>query len=160
MTRKENLERCKKLLWSSKLDVPIEGPDRDYLLTEIFPLHKRFAEKKSGHEIRYITVHHNVIYKNRCFALGLDNGELVDISYYECVNRPGLVQDIIAACINAVSNLDSSKYKDRRLIYDWIKTFENEELSLGRYLESGVNGIEFSSEDIIKSFREYIENHV
>lgn len=159
MTRKENLEKCKNLLYKGILNYPLSETDTNYLLTEIFPLHKSWIEKRKGKGVKYVMVHLHKIYQNRCFALVLDDGEVVDISFLECINRPGLSKDIEAACSSAINEIDC-KIKPS-IIKNWIKKFDNEELTLGRYLtvDKTDGRVVFSSSDIVNDFKTFYNSN-
>lgn len=160
MTRKENLEKCKNLLYRGILDLPMSEEDTNYLTTQIFPLHKHWKEKCKGKKIKYVMVHHHEVYQNRCFALVLEDGEVVNISFLECINRPGLIKDIEAACDSAINNVDC-KIKPS-IIKEWVKKYDNEELTLGRYLTvDNTNGRTiFSSLDIVNDFKNFYNSNV
>jgi len=162
MTRKENLERCKKLLYESITNYPLGEDDFKYLTTEIFPLHKKWEEKCGGNKVRSVIVHKHPEYHNLCFALVLDNNTIVDISFLECINRSGLAKDINSACKSAIKDLDRNEKTEPKIIKDWIKTFDNEELTVGKYLADDINADEkiFSSIEIINNFREFYTSHV
>lgn len=159
MTRKEHLVKCKKLLYSCDLGIPLEKEDSNYLLSQIFPLHKRWKEKTSGKEVLGVIVHSHPVYKNRCFALLVRGGEPVDISFLECINRPGLVKDIELACESTLSGVDHKSL--RPLVSSWVKTFSDEELSVGRYVMVDVSGkVEFTDDSIKDSFKKYYNENV
>lgn len=160
MTRKEHLVKCKKLLYSSNLGVPLEKEDSDYLLTQIFPLHRKWKEKTAGKEVYGVIVHSHPVYKNRCFALLVRGGEPVDISFLECINRPGLVKDIEGACLNALDPEIEGK-NIRPLVSSWVKTFDNEELTVGKYVMVDVSGkAKFTNVGIIENFKKYYNENV
>lgn len=164
MTRKENLEKCKKLLYESIVNTPLSKEDSDYLLNQIFPLHKRWEEKRSGKLVKYVIVRNHPLYQNRCFALLLDNGDVVDISFLECINRPRLVKDIEEACKSEIlqeDNNDSITGKDfKNLVSKWLKTFDNEELTVGKDLVTIDGKSSFKSEFIRNNFKKYYEENV
>lgn len=160
MTRKEHLIKCKKILYSWSLGIPLEKEDSNYLLTQIFPLHKQWREKIGGKEVTGVIVHSHPIYKNRCFALLVRGEEPVDISFLKCINRPGLFKDIEGACISALGENDDHKNL-RPLITSWIKTFDDEELTVGKYLMVDMEGkAKFISADIKDNFKKYYEENV
>lgn len=156
MTRKENLIKCKGLLYGGIINQPLSETDSNYLVTQIFPLHKRWEEKRAGKKVKQVIVHTHKMYNNKCFALVLEDGEIVDISFLECINRPGLVKDIETACMSIV---DSDK-KIKPIIVNWLKTFDNEELSVGKFLTDTGEGVKFNNDDIITSFKKFYEENV
>lgn len=159
MTRKEHLVKCKKLLYSSGLGVPLGKEDSDYLLTDIFPLHKKWGEKTLGKEVIGVMVHSHPVYKNRCFALLIKGGEPVDISFLECINRPGLVKDIELACESTLGDIDHKSL--RPLVSSWVKTFDDEELTVGKYLLVDCYGkVGFTNAEIKDSFKKFYSENV
>lgn len=156
MTKKENLEKCKNLLYSSIVNFPLADDDFEYLTTQIFPLHPRWDEKCSGRKVRSVIVHKHPEYHNLCFALVLDNNSVVDISFIECINKTGLIKDINSACHSIIS-IDPNEKINTKIIKDWIKTFDNEELTLGKYLTKDKV---FNNLDIINNFKEFYAKYV
>lgn len=160
MTRKEHLVKCKKLLYSWGLGVPLDKEDADYLLTQIFPLHKKWKERTNNKDIIGVIVHSHPVYKNRCFALLIKGEQPIDMSFLECINRPGLVKDIESACISALGNLDDHK-NIHSLITSWVKTFEDEELTIGKYVVVDVTGkAKFTNIDIKENFKKFYNENV
>lgn len=160
MTRKENLEKCKKLLYESTVNIPLSKEDSEYLLNQIFPLHKRWEEKRSGKSVKHVIVRNHPLYQNRCFALVLEDGEIVDISFLECINRPRLVKDIEEACKNEVQQSEIVSKGFKNIVSKWIKTFDNEELTVGKYLITFEGQIFFKSDNIKDNFKKYYEENV
>lgn len=159
MTRKEHLVKCKKLLYSSSLGVPLDKEDSNYLLYQIFPLHKKWKEKVGGREILGVMVHAHPVYKNRCFALLVKGSEPVDISFLECINRPGLVKDIESACESTLGDIDHKSI--RPLVSSWVKTFADEELTVGKYILVDCYGkVEFTNAEIGENFKKYYQDNV
>ena len=161
MTKKENFEKCKNLLYSSIVNFPLAKDDFEYLTTQIFPLHPRWKEKCNGRQVRSVIVHKHPEYHNLCFALVLDNNSVIDISFIECINKTGLIKDITLACHSIVTSINPEEKLDSKIIKEWIKTFDNEELTVGKYLTTDIeqNKI-FNNTEIIENFKEFYKNYV
>lgn len=147
MTKNEVLEKCKQILYGNGLSIPLKEDDFNFLCS-IFPLHLRYKEKCHGRKIKSIVVRKNPTYHNQNFALVLDSNEIVDISYVESVNRPGLKKEIESACKSIIS-VDEKILKP--IIKEWLNTFENGELTVGIYLDEG----KFMDQNIITSFSDF-----
>ncbi len=71
---------------------------------------------------------------------------------------PCLKEDIKTACKSAIKDLDRKK-EESKIINDWIKTFDNEELTVGKYLAVDSAGdICFNDLGLIENFRKYYED--
>lgn len=147
MTKFEVLEKCRQILMGSGLSTPLKDDDFNFLC-KLFPLHKKYKEKCNGRNIKSIVVRKNPTYHNRNFALVFDTNEIVDISFIESVNRPGLKKDIESAC-KSIIDVDDKILKP--IIKDWLDTFENGELTVGIYLDEG----KFIDQNIITSFSDF-----
>ena len=93
----------------------------------------------------------------------LDNGDVVDISFLECINRPRLVKDIEEACKSEVLQEDNDSITGKEfknLVSKWIKTFDNEELTVGKDLVTIGGKSSFKSEFIRDNFKKYYEENV
>lgn len=152
MDKKRVLEKCQEILYGNMLGKPLKDEDFNFL-SQIFPLHKKYKEKCDGKRVKSIVIRKNPKYHNNNFALVLcdndgSNVSIVDISYIESVNRPGLKKDIEAAC-KSIVNVDDKILKP--LIKEWLDTFDNGELTVGVYLDGGT----FTDQNIINNFSDF-----
>lgn len=147
MTKNEVLEKCKQILYGNMLGKPLKEDDFNFLI-QLFPLHKRYKEKCNGKTIKSIIIRKNPTYHNNNFAIVLSDNSIVDISFIESVNRPGLKKEIEAAC-KSIINVDEKIIKP--IIKEWINTFDNGELTVGIYLDEG----KFIDNNIITSFSDF-----
>lgn len=127
MVKNEILEKCRSILYNRLTGYPLNPSDTAFLMS-IFPLHPRYAEKVGGRTIKNIIVRLHPKYHNKCFALVFTDGTSTEISFTECINRVGLKDDIIKAAKLVEPEIDN------KTVCEWIKTFENGELSVGLYL--------------------------
>lgn len=141
---------------------PIKRDDFDYLVNVVFPLHpnwKTFLSKG----IKLIMVKMNQ-YGSRYFSLLLGDNTFENISIYECINRKGLKEDIIAAAKNAVIDITLPPLEGRKkkrpdfssVVRGWTGTLDGEELLVGRYIIELPDGSKFfDNQDLVNSFRNY-----
>lgn len=150
MVKHEILDKCRNILYNRISGYPLNESDTEFLMT-LFPLHPKFKEKVAGRIIKAIIVKKHPTYHNKCFALVFTDNTTTEISFTECVNRTGLKEDIQAACFQVIPGVDS------KIINEWIKTFENRELSLGLYLDySNLSCPSFNNNDIINNFQAFV----
>jgi hypothetical protein len=97
MTKKEIIERCKKML--NNQDEPI---DYDFLLSKVFPLHPEW-EQKQGVGIKEIKVG-KTKYFNNCFVIYRIDGSCTDISYMKSINNPSKKFQIKSALRDAIKH--------------------------------------------------------
>ena len=147
MTKSEVLEKCKQILYGNRLGAPLKEDDFNFLI-KLFPLHKRYKEKCGGKNIKSIIIRKNPTYHNNNFAIVLSDNSIVDISFIESINRPGLRKDIESACKSIIS-VDEKILKP--IIKDWLNTFDNGELTVGLYLD----GEKFVDQSIITNFSDF-----
>ena len=167
MNRKEEvLEAAKNILYRTSQGFPVKKEDFEYLVTIIFPLHPKWREL-SAKGIKLIVVRVNK-YGSRYFSALLGDNTFENIGIYECINRKGLKEDIIAAAKNAVTDIILPPLSGRKkkrpefssVVRDWTGTFDGEELLIGRYLVEMPGGQKyFDNQDIIDSFRAYYMNN-
>jgi len=163
MNRKEEvLEYTKNILYKTPQGFPIKREDFDYLVNVVFPLHpnwKTFLSKG----IKLIIVKMNQ-YGSRYFSLLLGDNTFENISIYECINRKGLKEDIIAAAKNAVIDITLPPLEGRKkkrpdfpsVVRGWTGTLDGEELLVGRYIIELPDGSKFfDNQDLVNSFRNY-----
>lgn len=156
------MEYTKNILYKTPQGFPIKRNDFDYLVNVVFPLHpnwKTFLSKG----IKLIIVKMNQ-YGSRYFSLLLGDNTFENISIYECINRKGLKEDIIAAAKNAVIDITlpplEGKKKKRpdftSVVRGWTGTLDGEELLVGRYIIELPDGSKFfDNQDLVNSFRSY-----
>lgn len=157
-TKEEVLKYCRDLLYGSPVNYPIQKGDFEFLSHYIFPLHERFYEKCGGKGIKAIVVRNHPEYKNRCFALVLNDNSIVDISFIECIFKKGLRENIETACFNAVS--DSSK-EAKGIVKDWIGSLDLGELSVGLYLDHyNTPEVSISDQGVLDNFTKYYYGRV
>lgn len=91
MTKKELTQRCRKIL-ENEVGVEITGGDFSFLMTEIFPYHNRWNEKKGvGVDKICVAIAPKDDYKKqtRCFKIIRSDGTCTDISFTKCIARCG-----------------------------------------------------------------------
>ena len=150
-TKKELLSECQRILYGSPTNIPLGNDDAKFL-SLIFPLHPRWNEKlKEGKgNIKSIIVRKNPQYKNKNFALVFDSGEIVDISFTECINR-SLKEDIRLACSEIIRDIERPDLNLNNVVQRWLKNFDNGDLTIGLYL---VNK-HFENQALIENFRTF-----
>lgn len=149
MKKQEILTKCKDILNSNPIGMPLGDSDFKFLST-IFPLHPRFFEKCEGRRIKSIVVRNHPRYHSRQFSLVFDNGSEVSISYIECVNR-NLKNDIEAACSEIIKDIERPDLNLSMVVREWLKGFTNESLTIGLYLI----GRHFQNPALISNFRSF-----
>jgi hypothetical protein len=149
MVKNEILNKCRNILYNRLTGYPLNHSDSEFLMS-IFPLHPRYAEKVGGKTIRNIVIRFHPKYHNKCFALIFTDNTSTEISFTECVNRVGLKDDIIEACNKIVPGVDG------KTVNEWIKTFENQELTVGLYLD--LNNKCFNCKEAIDNFMAFVIN--
>lgn len=159
MNKKEILTKCRDILYkNNQLGKPIDRDEFDFMIS-IFPLHKNWKEKCNGKNVKFIIVRKNPVYHNMNFALVLEDNSIVDISFIECINRKGLKEDIVSACMSAIKDIKVEKKTPfNNIIRDWIKTFDNEELTIGVYLTEVAGNVCFNNQNLINNFRAFYTN--
>lgn len=160
MNKKEILSKCRDILYrNSQLGKPIDKDEFNFMIS-IFPLHKNWKEKCNGKNVRFIIVRKNPVYHNKNFALVLEDNSIVDISFIECINRKGLKDDIISACTSIIKDIQTDKkIPIDTIVKDWIKTFANEEISIGIYLTEVAGSMCFNNQYLINNFRAFYTNY-
>jgi hypothetical protein len=128
MVKNEILKKCRNILYNRLTGYPLNSSDCEFLMS-IFPLHPRYTEKINGRTIKNIIIKYHPKYHNKCFALVFTDNTNTEISFTECINRVGLKDSIVEACNKIIPGIDE------KIINEWIKTFENQELTLGLYLD-------------------------
>ena len=163
MNRKEEvLEQTQNILYRTPQGFPLKKEDFEYLMTIVFPLHPKWRElEEKG--IKLVMVKMNQ-YGSRYFSVLLGDNTFENISIYECINRKGLKEDIIAAARNAVTDITLPPLTGRKkkrpefsnVVRGWTGTFDGEELLIGRYIIEMPDGQKlFDNQDLINSFRSY-----
>lgn len=154
-TKKELISECQRILYGSSLGRPLDENDTKFL-SSIFPLHPRFKEKleQGKGNIKSIIVRNNPTYKNKNFALVFDSGEIVDISFTECVNR-SFKEDIRSACSEIIKDIVRPGVDLNYTIQEWIKGFDNGYLTIALYLVDNGNGKHFENPALIDNFRNF-----
>lgn len=163
MNRKEEvLEYTKNILYKTPQGFPIKRNDFDYLVNVVFPLHPNW-KTFLGKGIKLVMVKMNQ-YGSRYFSLLLGDNTFENISIYECINRKGLKEDIIAAAKNAVIDITLPPLEGRKkkrpdfpsVVRGWTDTLDGEELLVGRYIIELPDGSKFfDNQDLVNSFRSY-----
>ena len=149
MVKNEILEKCRNILYNRLTGYPLNRTDTEFLMS-LFPLHPRYKEKVGGRTIKGIIVKNHPKYHNKCFALVFSDNTTTEISFTECINRVGLKEDIEKAC-SLVCPEASEK-----LVGEWIKTFENRELTVGRYLDYNNSSPVFKNCGISENFKDFV----
>lgn len=157
LTKKEILQKCRDILHSSPIGWPIKQEDFNYLIQNIFPLHKEWDIKRNGCNVKSIIVRRNPNYGNKQFAMILDNDTIVDISFIECINGERLRDEVKEACKKAVPDLykneDNTVFEAK--VRSWIKNFDLGEITIGKYINH--TKMEFINQDLIDNFRNWYE---
>ena len=155
ITKKEILEKCRNILYSSPIGRPICEEDYNYLINNIFPLHKDWESKRHGSDVLSVIVRRNPDYGNKQFAMILEDNSIVDISFIECVNREGLREEVREACRKVVEDIwkDDGKFESK--VRSWIKNYDLGEISVGKYINHDT--IEFTDRKIAQEFRGWYE---
>lgn len=87
MTRRELTNKCREIRDNNKWKT-LNEEDFNFLMTEIFPYHDKWEEKK-GCGVKSIIVRITEPYKNFGFYLVRKDGTMTDISYtWPIANRP------------------------------------------------------------------------
>lgn len=148
--KEELLDYCRNILHGTMSNYPLRQEDFNFLMYNIFPLHDRFNEKCGGKRVRAIIVHPHPEYKrNKCFAMVMEDNSLVDISFIECINKKGLKENIEAAGYSAIGKNDS---KTKKIIKDWVETFELGEIAVGKYLaDYNTSLVHFNNPELIEN---------
>jgi hypothetical protein len=163
MNRKEEvLEATKNILYRTPQGFPVKAGDFQYLMDIVFPLHPKWREiNNKGIKLAMVRVNQ---YGSRYFSVLLMDNTFENISIYECINRKGLKEDIVAAAKNAVVDITLPPLEGRKkkrpefsiVVKNWTDTIDGEELAIGRYIIEMPNGEKFfDNQDIIDSFRNY-----
>ncbi len=156
-TKKELLSECQRILYGSSLGRPLNEADTNFLST-ILPLHPRWSQKlaEGKGNIKSIIVRANPIYKNKNFALVFDSGNIVDISFTECVNR-SFKEDIRLACSEIIKDIVRPGVDLNYTIQEWIKGFDNGYLTIALYLVDNGSDKHFENPALIDNFRNFYE---
>lgn len=156
-TKKELLSECQRILYGSSLGRPLNDADTKFL-SSIFPLHPRWSQKleEGKGNIKSIIVRANPLYKNKNFALVFDSGNVIDISFTECVNR-NFKDDIRSACSEVIKDIVRPGVDLNYTVHEWIKGFDNGYLTIALYLVDNGNGKHFENPALIDNFRNFYE---
>ena len=175
MTKKELTQRCRKIL-ENAVGVEITGSDFSFLMTEIFPYHNRWDEKKGvGVDKVYVAIAPKDDYKKqtRCFKIIRSDGTCTDISFTKCIARRGredeydkqlLMELIHKACRTAVQPILAAFKKQIKypfvcpLASDIIVTCQSDcHIILDEELLD--MDVYFNNERIIEDFQKFHNEH-
>lgn len=150
-TKKELISECQRILYGSSLGRPLNDADTKFL-SSIFPLHPRWSSKlaEGKGNIKSIIVRANPLYKNKNFALVFDSGNVIDISFTECINR-NFKDDIRSACSEVIKDIIRPGVDLNYTVHEWIKGFDKGYLTIALYLVDK----HFENPALIDNFRNF-----
>lgn len=100
LNKTQKTKICKYIL--NNTDKVVEKKHSDFLMEYVFPLHPEWKDKV-GVGIDHIEVR-DTKYRNKCFYIIRTDGTETDISYTASLTPHSKMDDIMAACRNAVSS--------------------------------------------------------